>query len=59
MRFDIAMADVEGVDVEQSSEGLVGVELDLKGREGLAMGADVGVKIALIVLHYDVQVLTP
>lgn len=58
MRLNVAMADAEGVNVEQSSKGLIGEELDFEGGEGAMSRPNVGVKVSLVVLHHDVEVLT-
>lgn len=55
--LDVAMANAERMYVKQSPKGLIGIQLHLKGRQRLAIGPDVAVKIALVVLHDDVEIL--
>ena len=58
MRLNISVANAQGVDVEKTSEGLVSEEFDLHGRESLLMRLDVRVKITLVILHDNIEVLT-
>lgn len=57
MRLDIPMANAERMYVKQPSKGLISIKLHLKGWQCLAIGSDVTVQIALVVLHNDVEIL--
>lgn len=52
------MANAEGMNVKQSSKGLIREELDFKRGKRLVCSANVRVKISLVVLHNYVQILT-
>ena len=54
MRLDVPMANAERMYIKQSSKSLISIQLHLKGRKCLAIGSDVTVKIAFVVLHDDV-----
>lgn len=58
MRFDVSMADASRVNVQQSSEYLESDELDVEiGHPLLLVLLDEVVQIAVVVRHYDVEVL--
>lgn len=51
------MANAERMYVKQPSKSLISIQLHLKGGQCLAIGSDVTVQIALVVLHDDVEIL--